>query len=599
LKPDRVLIGIVAALFIWALLLPGMSGASDSALGLMFSTRGFALVPVVVVLVVAFVLAIRAGRNGTALLTVAAVVVVLRVTATLITDLPLYPWTYKHVGIVDYLLQNHVLPPSGVDVYRDWPAFFTAFAWFSEITSADPVLIAHWFAPVTHVVLALMVGCLAMTIGLNGRQALVAVLLVETANWVGQDYFSPQAFALPVAVGTLTLLIASRTTPAAGWLAFLAFAALVPMHQLTPYWVFGIVFVLVATRMVGPLWLPIPYALLLFGYLYPRRDVLVQNGLFSGLNPLANASSGVEFDSSAAKMFTSLACRGLSAAVVLLAVVALVFWWRQGRPLVTPAIIAFTSFALLFLNSYGGEAIYRVYLYALPGCAILIAPILVDTIGLRAGGRGRHPSNHAVGGLHRGYQARHRKIPDRRHHVAAAGVLLSCIAVAGLQGYYGTWSMVVQTRSQLSLFTQLAKDVSGPVTFWNLHSEGIPDRPTAKWVSLAQYHADFDTPIFDRWPDFAVGFPDGTQFDDVTSLAVSSGEDTYFAFTDQAIEAVGYLGITSSDSARKFEDEFRNSPSWVLRYREKHTRIYQFYRPAIPLTAPQGSTGEADLPATR
>ncbi|MDI9980256.1 hypothetical protein, partial [Rhodococcus sp. IEGM 1307] len=71
-----------------------------------------------------------------------------------------------------------------------------------------------------------------------------------------------------------------------------------------------------------------------------------------------------------------------------------------------------------FLQNYGGEAIFRVDLYALPGCAILIAPMFLAVI-TRTG-------RHVV--LHRATAA-----------VAAVG---RCgAAVAGLQGYYGLWSL--------------------------------------------------------------------------------------------------------------------------------------------------------------
>jgi hypothetical protein len=539
---------IIAALCGWAAALPGMAGATDSPFGLLFTGTGPALVAVAAVLVAVFVIALRDNSLVVAAAAIGAVIVVMRLTVTLITDLPLYPWTYKHLGIVDYLMSHHAFPPSGVDVYREWPAFFTSFAWFSDVTAVDPVVVAHWFAPVTHVVLALMVAGLSATLGLDRPQTLAAVMIAELANWVAQDYFAPQAYAMVLGLGVVVTLLAARTAPAAGWLSLVLFAALVPTHQLTPYWVFGVVVLLAAARRLGSAWIVIPYAAVLIGYLIPRSYIVFQHGGLSSLNPLANGAGNVEYAGSAAKMFTSLVCRGLSAGVVLLALIAVVVWWRSGRRVLVPAVLAFSPFGLLLLNSYGGEAIFRVYLYALPGCAVLIAPLLIASIRARAG-----------------------------RYVAVTA--LAGIAAAGLQGYYGTWQINVQKPSQLALLENLVDGVDvarGPATVWNLHTSGFPSRATAKAVSLAVADSAYDGTIFERWPGFETGFPDTGQFDDVTALAAGSAGETFFVFSDEATTALAYLGHADPGTVERFEDMFATSPVWCLRLQDETTTVYRY-----------------------
>ena len=253
------LILIVAQLGAWVVLLPGLVDAPYSQFGLLYVGTGPGLAVTVTTLVGAFVWALRTNRVATAAIAIAATIVVQRVTATLITEVPVYAWTYKHIGVVNYIHEHHSLPPRGVDIYSEWPAFFTAFAWFGNVTSVDPLVVAHWFAPLTHGLLAVFVGALAMLVGLNVRQALCAAMIVELANWVGQGYFAPQALAFLLAVGVLALVVASRERPTAGYLALLAFAALVPTHQLTPCWLLGVIVLLVVTRKISPWWLPIPY----------------------------------------------------------------------------------------------------------------------------------------------------------------------------------------------------------------------------------------------------------------------------------------------------------------------------------------------------
>ena len=42
---------------------------------------------------------------------------------TIATDLPMYAWTYKHLGVVDYIRHSHELARD-VDVYNCWPSLF-------------------------------------------------------------------------------------------------------------------------------------------------------------------------------------------------------------------------------------------------------------------------------------------------------------------------------------------------------------------------------------------------------------------------------------------------------------------------------------------
>jgi len=553
-RDNGPLILIVATLGTWVVLLPGLVDAPYSQFGLLFVGTGPGLAVTVTTLVGAFVWALRMNRVGTAVIAIAATIVVQRVTATLITEVPIYAWTYKHIGLVNYIHEHQRLPPRGVDIYSEWPAFFQAFAWFANVASIDPIVVAHWFAPVIHGLLAACVGALAMLVGLNVRQALCAAMIVELANWVGQDYFAPQALALILAVGVLALLVASMEAPSAGYLALVAFAALVPTHQLTPYWLLGVIVLLVVTRRIRPWWLPIPYTAILVGYLIPRMYLVMQEVGFSS-NVVENGSGNVGFVGSDGKVFTSLICRGLSVAVVLAAGVATFVWWRQRRPYGIPAIMAFTSFVVPIFDSYGGEAIFRVYLYALPGCAILIAPLLDSAIGRARG-----------------------NVPRRRASATVAAVVMAVAAVAGLQSYYGMWPMIVMYRSQLTRFEDLMASADGPVSIWSLNSNGFPARATADYVESARYDKNFDRPIDLRWPNFSEGFPYTGQFDDITAQAESSDVVTFFVFTEQADRAVEYYRSFTPTAVAEFKDQFRDSEFWSLQFRDDHSTVYQFHR---------------------
>ena len=80
-----------------------------------------------------------------------------RVTTFAATEVPLYDWTYKHLAVVDYIMVHGHIAPDGTDIYAQWPAFFTAWAWFCEVTGVAPMTVAHLFAPAIHVLIALTV----------------------------------------------------------------------------------------------------------------------------------------------------------------------------------------------------------------------------------------------------------------------------------------------------------------------------------------------------------------------------------------------------------------------------------------------------------
>ena len=310
------------------------------------------------------------------------------------------------------------------------------------------------------------------------------------------------------------------------------------------------------------------------GYLIPRSVPRDAGSDVLGSNVIENGSGNMAFAGSDGKVFTSLICRGLSVAVVLAAGVAIFVWWRQRRPYVIPAIMAFTSFVVLIFDSYGGEAIFRVYLYALPGCAILIAPLLNAAIS-RA----------------------HDNVPLGRVSATLAAVVMAVAAVAGLQSYYGMWPLIVMYRSQLTHFEDLMASTDGPVSIWTLNSNGLPARATADYVESARYDENFDRPIDLRWPNFAEGFPYAGQFDDITALAESRDAVTYFVFTEQADRAVEYYRSFTPTAVAEFKDQFRDSEFWSLRFRDDHSTVYQFHRQEAD-EGPSGASAVPSDPAT-
>ena len=101
-------------------------------------------------------------------------------------------------------------------------------------------------------------------------------------------------------------------------------------------------------------------------------------GLFSGGDPITNGSGSAGTHHAGAQATTALIVRVLAACMWLLALAAIVRRHRTLGRVAIPGALAFSPFLILGAQSYGGEAIYRVYLFSAPWCALLIADALCE-----------------------------------------------------------------------------------------------------------------------------------------------------------------------------------------------------------------------------
>jgi hypothetical protein len=341
-------------------------------------------------------------------------VVMVHAAAPLLFDVPIYSWVYKHIGVVDYISVNGHLDPA-IDIYHNWPGFFALAAWFGEVAGLeDPVRYAAW-APVYFNLLSCLVLRFAFRgLGLPARATWVALFLFVGGNWVGQDYFAPQALAFVVSVAVTGMVVRwlrgdrrPRVVTAVGAmvhrlvpgdrdvgaepaaavqpsrravvipLVVAAFAAVVVTHQLSPFVVLLAIGGLTAAGQVRPRWLVVVLGAVAFGYVSLHYDYLDRTqDLFSQLlNPFRNLNSNGVRDPRAmpGRQLTAL---GAPLVVAELAALAAVGVWRRlrGRQPVLVAVVLASSPLLVALGqSYGGEAVFRIYLFALPWVAALAA----------------------------------------------------------------------------------------------------------------------------------------------------------------------------------------------------------------------------------
>jgi hypothetical protein len=338
--------------------------------------------------------------------------IILFATVPALSAQPHYAWVYKHIGVVRYLEQTGHVDPNA-DIYNRWPGFFALSAMLSPIAGrANPVSYAGW-ADVFFLVLdAGLIAAAARAVVRSARIAACAALLFVVTNWVGQTYYSPQAFGFALGLGVLLIMLrhlrpedggyaewvfglfervgrvpqeepdpddgTSWGRPAAIVAVLGVYAVIVASHQLTPYLLMASTAVLLLARVIKPWWLLLPMALMTFGYLAPNLTFVQDHyGLFTSIDPFNN-TQGVKITPNtpvAGKVFNTKMQLVLIAVLWTGGLIATIRLLRRGllARAVAFLILAACPFVVVFGQSYGGEAPLRIILFSSPWFAASIS----------------------------------------------------------------------------------------------------------------------------------------------------------------------------------------------------------------------------------
>jgi hypothetical protein len=373
---------------------------------------------------------------------IVALITVVYAAVPLLFKVPEYEWVYKHIGIIQsFSTYGKITDPS--NIYDQWPALFTTVAAVSGLAKVGPLNFAAWGPLAFELADAVLLLGIFRMLAFNRRSAYLALFLYEGfVAWIGQDYLSPQAFAYTLWLGIASIMvrwllmpvlasgerrgIVSRlrgrllakmpapptSSPAERGLAWtliiVMYVAIVAAHQLTPYMALLGVGALVIFGLLWRGWLFLAILVLVaVSYVVPRYGMVTEyGGIFSGGNALDNAAGAGLVVPGAPEKFTAEFVHILGVGMWLLAAVAIAIKWRSLGRVAVPALLAFSPVLIVVVQSYGGEAIYRVFMFSAPWCAILIADALIEL----------------------------RSIAWRRLLVVSACI---AILVAGVEGLYG------------------------------------------------------------------------------------------------------------------------------------------------------------------
>ena len=341
---------------------------------------------------------------------------------------PRFPITWVHAGFVEYIGRTGTVA-TDLDARWCWPGFFALAAFWlgsGELATLSPVLTV---TPVVSNLLYLVPFALFMSaLRMSWQSRWLAAWFFCLLNWVGQDYFSPQGFAYLLYLVFIGLLVKwfrgpempgptsnRHGKPAQLWrqlwrassrgelppaavgpvervvllvIVVGLFSAVTVSHQLTPFvMVMSLVGLIVARRctLTG---LPILLIVILLAWISYMtepywtghlRDIVgslgdVRGTVSSGVVARASRGSDEHQFVGQARMLTA----GL---VVVMAAWGLLRRRRRGIEDRVLLVLVAIPVGLVFMQSYGGEIAFRVYLFMLaPACVLAALSFFPDPL---------------------------------------------------------------------------------------------------------------------------------------------------------------------------------------------------------------------------
>ena len=273
----------------------------------------------------------------------------------------------------------------------------------------NPLSYAGWAELGFSLLDVLLVFAIARTIRRGAAFTWTVTLLFAVGNWVGQNYYAPQAFSFALYLTACLLLLRYATaepgrlgrwaerlltrpalragpgtpsdepprngTPLAATIGVLLLqAVMVASHQLTPFLAVMAVLPLSVLGFFRPRWVGPAMLGLAVLYLVPNFTYVQEHfGLFSGFDPVAN----VTYSPAAPAASTAAVLQGRGVNLISGIVLAIAFagylrnlWNGNVRLTLIVMWLAVAPALSLLGQTYGGEGKFRVFLFGLPWYAI-------------------------------------------------------------------------------------------------------------------------------------------------------------------------------------------------------------------------------------
>ncbi|HEY1738042.1 MAG TPA: hypothetical protein VGI86_04995, partial [Acidimicrobiia bacterium] len=326
-----------------------------------------------------------------------------------------YAWAWKHIGVIDMLQHGHVLTggTAVLDIYQHWPGFFAAATTLVGFTGMKSALsFAGWGPPFFAILDAALLAVALRGLTDDRRRIALAVWIFMIGNWVGQEYFSPQAFGFALYLAIMAIVLhwyqtapaltdrfrartlapaepeVAHTRGAAPQRRAVAVVLVVLMvattisHPLTPIVACFSLGALAAFRALDRRWPLVAMVSITVTWLVTGAWSFTYSNITSLLSQFGRLDSNVNSnlasfgDLSPAQHVVANLGRLVVALVALLALAGFARRLRHGYLDRAALALCIAPALLLAAGAYGGEAILRSYLFTLPFAAFLAAGLL-------------------------------------------------------------------------------------------------------------------------------------------------------------------------------------------------------------------------------
>ncbi|MEU6842064.1 lipopolysaccharide biosynthesis protein [Streptomyces sp. NPDC046716] len=344
--------------------------------------------------------------------TLLATVVSLHALPAVIETEPRFATAWQHLGFLDHIDRTGSAVPD-LDARWSWPGFFAAAAFVAKACGvSDLGEVVRWWPVTLQLLFLAPMFLLLRSVRASWKAKWTGLWIFVLSGWVGQDYFSPQGFTYLLYLMFVAILLVwfraprmlrtghrpgeaeaeplDRRRRAVLLVVLIAlFAATVPAHQLTPFMMLAVLAVLVLARRSELRGLPLLFGVVVAVWLGFFAEPYWSghfDDLFGGIggvggNVSSSVSGRIQGGGSTHKLV--LYTRVLLAGGVL--AFACFGWWRRHdwkyreRSLLVLTFVPFLGFGM---QSYGGEMALRVFLFALPGAALLSGLALFPRTGV-------------------------------------------------------------------------------------------------------------------------------------------------------------------------------------------------------------------------
>jgi hypothetical protein len=563
LRPAFPLLLTLAGLLCWWFGVQAVHPDHMSDLGLVsVSNVGVLLAPALITAGFLWSLARKELSVPVVLLHVMALIVVLYGTAPMVEPVPGFRILYRHAGIVDYISRHGSVDP-GIDAYFSWPGFFSLMAFVDHVAGIKSAVSLGPWAPAFFNLLYLgPLLLLYKTNTVKPRLMWLAVWFFYLANWIGQDYLSPQAlasFSYLVVLAVILRWFGSDSSEALrrmvkdeaskprgkvmGGVIVAVFASVVASHQLTPFAILaGIGALAIFRRIRVPKTLLIVMGLgvvawlgfMTTSYLSGHSEVLT--GSIGKVNQSAAKNVTARLNGSDDHLFIVNLRMLMTGALWLTAAAGWFVRRRRGHKDGVFALLAVATIPLVIVQPYGGEMLLRVYLFALPFTAFFAASIVAP----------RRPGA---------------AVPWTRILPAA----LACTMLIGAF-YYTRWG-------NESVDTFHHDDVAAVTALYRLAPQGsyllgASDNLPWKATNYETYHYETVAAATESTDPNAVGY------NTLSRLRDHRAEGAYFIVSDSQRRHVETFGLLPAGALDRVEDVLTGSGDTTLVYSNAHAHIY-------------------------